>query len=78
MELHLQSVTRFHGVALVDIQLIRLISTKKLTVIFTMTRAKQRVPKLHQYLSSLNPLTPELNPYRQRCPTRFFTWDFAF
>jgi hypothetical protein len=25
----------------------------------------------------LNPLTPELNPYAQRCLTRFFTGDFA-
>jgi hypothetical protein len=25
----------------------------------------------------INPLTPELNPSAQRCPTRFFTGDFA-
>jgi hypothetical protein len=24
-----------------------------------------------------NPLTPELNPSAQRCPTRFFYWDFT-
>jgi hypothetical protein len=25
----------------------------------------------------VNPLTPELNPFAQRCLTRFFTEDFA-
>jgi hypothetical protein len=25
----------------------------------------------------INPLTPELNPFAQRCVTRFFTEDFA-
>jgi hypothetical protein len=25
----------------------------------------------------INPLTPELNPFAQRCLTRFFTGDFA-
>jgi hypothetical protein len=28
-------------------------------------------------LPFLNPLTPELNPFTQRCLTRFFTGDFA-
>jgi hypothetical protein len=27
--------------------------------------------------STINSLTPELNPYAQRCLTRFFTEDFA-
>jgi hypothetical protein len=26
---------------------------------------------------SVNPLTPELNPYAQRCLMKFFTGDFA-
>jgi hypothetical protein len=26
---------------------------------------------------AVNPLTPELNPFAQRCLTRFFTGDFA-
>jgi hypothetical protein len=29
-------------------------------------------------LLRINPLTPELNPFAQRCLTRFFTGDFAF
>jgi hypothetical protein len=28
-------------------------------------------------LLSVNPLTPELHPYEQRCLTRFFTGDFV-
>jgi hypothetical protein len=27
---------------------------------------------------NLNPLTPELNPSAQRCPTRFFTGGFWY
>jgi hypothetical protein len=29
------------------------------------------------HFKTLNPLTPELNPFAQRCLTRFFTGDFA-
>jgi hypothetical protein len=32
---------------------------------------------LPDYLSFINRLTPELNPYPQRCMVRFFTGDFA-
>jgi hypothetical protein len=36
--------------------------------------------KLHELKAAsdiINPLTPELNPFVQRCLTRFFTGDFA-
>jgi hypothetical protein len=35
------------------------------------------VPPHFNYVSGINPLTPELNPSAQRCLTRIFTGDFA-
>jgi hypothetical protein len=34
-------------------------------------------PTSYFLTTDLNPLTPELNPFAQRCLTRFFTGDFA-
>jgi hypothetical protein len=36
-----------------------------------------KTTRLRMPNASFNPLTPELNPFAQRCLTRFFTADFA-
>jgi hypothetical protein len=41
------------------------------------TKTQFILHRKHNANQLVNPLSPELNPSTQRCPTRFFTGDFA-